>query len=186
MSTFCLSNFGWFIADEILLYPLLLGEVFFLADNVEIHFSNRIMLRVTCFNVFRILFMTQNITNTSTFEDLWSGQRHKRFGVWSEALAASKRHVFLLLAVSCVEQGGCWKWKKRCSNFVHRTSHLLKSHVKGEWNNRHVIADVWWYYHYHSLSYLSVIFVSLHPHQKKQVQLFEGWKGVCLYIYIFT
>lgn len=172
MSTFCLSNFGWFIADEILLYPLLLGKYFIKLTTWKSIFQTELCCvsqlvwscYCTCFNVFRILFMTQNITNTSTFEDLWSGQRHKRFGVWSEALAASKRHVFLLLAVSCVEQGGCWKWKKRCSNFVHRTSHLLKSHVKGEWNNRHVYSTCMMIL---SLSYLSMIFVSLHPPPKK-------------------
>lgn len=193
MSTFCLSNFGWFISDEILLYPFLLGKYFIMLTTWKSIFQTELCCvsqlvwscYCTCFIVFRILFMTQNITNTSTFDHLWSGQRHKRFGVWSEALAASKRHVFFFF-------GGEFCWAGRMLEVKTRGAQILfielVTYWRVMWRENETIdmytAHVWWYYHYHTCQWFLFPFT---PHQKNQVQSLRAGKVyIYLYAYIYV
>ena len=91
---FCFSNFGWFIGDEILLYPLLFWNCFNVSTTWKSIFSTTILLRGSA-DVELLLYLFQRIWRIIyTFYD---SKCHKHLNIWSHVVRSATQKIWRLI-----------------------------------------------------------------------------------------
>ena len=91
---FCFSNFGWFIGDEILLYPLLFWNYLNMSTTWTSIFSTTILLRGSA-DVELLLYLFQRIWRIIyTFYD---SKCHKHLNIWPPVVRSATQKIWRLI-----------------------------------------------------------------------------------------